>query len=342
MPTCLFYFPNTLLEKEDAETAAAMRPAWDAFAYKRSEPAQKTTLFASPEPAPFVPYQWLWMLLTGEKELLGYAPYLRKGMGGALLPHEVWHLAPCQNKDGRLYPAPLPAGEDAECLVADAVGAVLRRHGFQLQTQNGTVFASTKKPLEVSPLPWFAQIGQPAAAPGGADAARWTALSEELKEAAAALTREFSAENAEYKLDGFWVSGGGTEKRFHSPRLFQVLKGGDALMRGIAEASGVARHNIEGIGTVWKHTEPVSRAVIFDEFLKTDRKTDPKGFAEVWRAALQKTEELIGALQSEKDFRFYLVASGSGVLQNLELFPPAGLLGFLSRKKEQLSDWIYL
>jgi hypothetical protein len=263
-------------------------------------------------------------------------------MGGALLPHEVWHLAPFLNRDGALYPAPLPAGEDAECLIADAVGAVLRRHGFQQQTQNGAVFASTKKPLEVTPLPWFAQAGRPAAAPDGADAARWTALSEDLKEAAAALSREFSAEGAEYKLDGFWVSGGAAEKRFHSPRLFQVLKGGDALMRGIAEASGVARHNIEEIRSAWKHTEPVSRTVIFDEFLKTDRKKDPAGFAAAWSAALQKTEELIGELRSEKDCRFFLVASGAGVLQNLEIFPPAGLLGFLSRKKEQLSDWIYL
>lgn len=294
MSACIFFFTNLLLPPDKAERYIQAIPASFRALFEGMEKPHAVSLFQTPELDGYAFLQWTWMKLTGRQDLLAFAPYLWKGYGCQDLGKQLWHLAPFQEQNGKPTGVPLALDEDQECYLRDLLNPILGRQEFAFQVIPQGLFATRRKPWDVTACPWMSQEGKAPFPPEGKNAKEWTQLQNELSEALEGS--EFNQYRRDHGLpviDGFWMSGGGFEERARQPTAVRCVMTDNPVVKGIADAAGLNTDFIVPVQPTWPACAPGERIVFLDkpgQALKADN-------IQEWTKSLEKSVELIESLK---------------------------------------------
>lgn len=343
MYSCIFLFPNALISasnSKDRELVARIPQSFQELCLGADEPSC-VRLFNSDELDGFATNQWLWMTITARTTLLESAPYLWKGLGGYRFNQQVWRLTPYHLFEEKLIESELILDEDEECFLMDSLNPILRKHRMQLQLCGNQIFATRKPAWDVLIAPWESQKNKPAFSPEGTDAKEWMDLFCELRLAVENSDwNQYRKQKGFHPIDGLWICSGGVEEQILPMTQLRTIQSDSPLVRGIADASGLQTDFITTEQDAWPDCAPGSRLVVFDEFSRIDRFSQPDLWLKAWELATQRITRLVEKLESTETYQLKFVATDGLRISTLTRKQKISKLLFWKNKNNYINPWL--
>lgn len=341
MSACIFFFTNLLLPPDKAERYIQAIPESFRALFEGTEKPNHVRLFQAPELDGYAFPQWTWMKLTGRQDLLPFAPYLWKGLGCQDMGKQIWHLAPFKSTSNGLIGVPLALDEDQECFLRDLLNPLLGRQEFALQVIPQALFATRRKPWDVTACPWISQEGKSPFATEGENAEEWTNLQEALSEALiGSELNQYRAGHGLPSIDGFWMSGGGFEERAKQPTAVRCVMTDNALVHGIADAAGLNTDFIIPVQPSWPGCAPGERIVFLDKPGQALQEDDIEAWSRYLEESAQIIEPLIDSLEKDHSYEIGFAASDGSSLSYATRSRVQSKLFFWKKNNNYCNPWI--